>query len=241
MSFTEQIIDIIQNSITSVTSENWDDACEEIISNLLLLDFKNSIDNYQPCTTPLYISKQELSLLIKKSLFKLSNFFTKVSVDSYVPKENVSEEEIERVLETGVKILMKKQEGKNINISFSTCPDPETQLREKDIQNIEKLIQKEKFNYLNKKSVLSRSITSEKYRTGLNMYREMLNDPSPSCCIFVYTANFTWLYYLYKSISGKIYVLYSLSGFIIYYQLIEDDSWFTDHLTFELTLNLIDK
>jgi hypothetical protein len=34
MSFTEQIIDIIQKSITSVTSEDWDDVCEEIISNL---------------------------------------------------------------------------------------------------------------------------------------------------------------------------------------------------------------
>jgi hypothetical protein len=88
---------------------------------------------------------------------------------------------------------------------------------------------------------MSRSITIENYRSGLNMYREMLNAPSPYCGIFAYPASLTCLYYLYKSISGKIYVLYSLSGFIIYYQLIEDDSWFTDHLTFELTLNLTDK
>jgi len=58
MSFINQLIVIIQTNITSVTSENWDDACEEIISNLLLLDFKTLIDNYQPCTTSLYISKE---------------------------------------------------------------------------------------------------------------------------------------------------------------------------------------
>lgn len=234
MSFTQQIIDIIQTNITSVTSENWDDACEEIISNLLLLDFKNSIDNYQPCTTPLYISKQELSLLIKKSLFKLSTFFTKMNDEMYVPKENISEEEIERLVETGVKILVKKQEGAFINISFSSCPNPETELREKDIQKVERLIQKEKFNYLNKKSVLARSITTLQAKRGLDMYRDMLDAQSPSCDIFIYTSSFNvlylTLYYLYKSINGKIYILHSLCGFITYYQLIEDESWFTNQI-----------
>ena len=241
MSFTEQLIDIIQKSIISVDTDEFDDACEEIISNLLLLDFKNIIDNYQPCTTTLYISKQELSLLVNKSLFKLSTIFTKVSDETYVPKKNISKKELERLVETGVKILAEKQQGNNINISFSTCPDPETQLREKDIQKVERLIQKEKFNYLNKKSVMSRSITIQNYRTGLNMYRKMLNAPSPSCGIFVYSASLTYLYYLYKSVGGKMYILYSLNGFIDYYQLIEDDSWFTDHLKYELTLNLTDK
>lgn len=170
-SFSEQIINIIEKSITLVSSEDWDDTCEEIISNLLLFDFKNSIDNYQPC---IYISKQELSLLVKKSLFKLSTFFTKVSDEMYIPKENISEEEIERLLETAVKILMKKQEGAFINISFSTCPNPETELREKDIQKVERLIQKEKFNYLIKKSLLARSITSLQAKRGLDVYREML-------------------------------------------------------------------
>ena len=106
MSFTNQLIEIIQSNITSVTSENWDDVCEEIISNFLELDFKTLIDDYQPC---IYISEQELSLLIKNSLVKLSTFFTKVSDETYIPKENISEEEIKRILETGVKILMKKQ------------------------------------------------------------------------------------------------------------------------------------
>jgi len=153
-----------------------------------------------------------------------------VSDEMYVPKENISEEEIERVVETGVKILVKKQEGNNINISFSTCPDPETQLREKDIQNIERLIQKEKFNYLNKKSLMCRSITSTQAKSGLDMYREILNDQSPSCCIFVYPASLCSLYYLYKSINGKIYILYSLYEFITYYQLIEDETWFTSKM-----------
>jgi len=230
MPFTKQIIEIIQKSIVSVETDDWDDASEEIISNLLSLDFKNLIDNYQPCTTPLYISKQELILLIKKSLFKLSAFFTKVSDENYVPKENISQEEIERIIETGVKILVKKQEDKYINISFSTCPNPETQLREKDIQKVERLIQKEKFNYLNRKYVMTRSITIAQARYGLRIYRDMLNAKCPSCEIFAYPANLCTLYYLYKSINGKMYVLYSLSGFINYYQLIEDESWFNNFL-----------
>lgn len=230
-SFSEQIINIIEKSITLVTYKDWDDACEEIISKLLLLDFKTLINDYQPC---IYISKPELSLLVKKSLFKLSTFFTKVSDEMYVPKENISEEEIERVLETAVKILMKKQEGAFINISFSSCPNPETELREKDIQKVERLIQKEKFNYLNKKSLLARSITSLQAKRGLDVYREMLDAQSPSCDIFIYTSSFNvlyqTLYYLYKSINGKIYILHSLCGFITYYQLIEDESWFTNQM-----------
>lgn len=234
MSFTEQIIDIIQSSIISIKIKVWDDACEEIISILLELDFKILIDNYQPCTNPLYISKQELSLLIKKSLFKLSTFFTKMNDETYIPNENISEEEIERLVETGVKILVKKQEGSFINISFSSCPNPETELREKDIKKVERLIQKEKFNYLNKKSVLARSITTLQAKRGLDIYREMLNAPIPSCDIFIYSSSFNvlyqTLYYLYKSINGKIYILHSLCGFITYYQLIEDESWFTNQI-----------
>jgi len=232
MSFTEQIIDIIQQNIVSVETKNWSDASEEIISNLLELDFNRMIDNYQPCTDPLYISKQELQLLIKNSLFQLSPFFTKVSDETYVPNknENISEEEIERIVETGIKILVRKQEGNYINITFSTCPNPETQLREKDIQKIESFIQKEKFNYLNKKSVITRSITTSQAKYGLCIYNELLNAPCPSCEIFAYPANLSTLFYLYKSINGNIYILYSLSGFITYYQLIEDEKWFNNFI-----------
>ena len=60
----------------------------------------------------------------------------------------------------------------------------------------------------------------------------MLDAQSPSCDIFIYTSSFNvlyqTLYYLYKSINGKIYILHSLCGFITYYQLIEDESWSTN-------------
>jgi hypothetical protein len=214
MSFRELIIDIIQKSIISVEVTDWDDASEEIISNLLSLDFCKLIENYQPCTDDeLYVDKDQLKSIIKNSFVK-----------------SVGEEEEDRFITTGIRILINKQKGKYINISFSTCPNPETQLQEKDIQKIEKLIQKEKFNYLNKKGVMVRSISSSQAREGLRIYNNMLNEKRPSCNIFAYPANFCSLYYLYKSINGKIYILYSLSGFINYYQLIEDEGWFYTHL-----------
>lgn len=145
-------------------------------------------------------------------------------------KEEIIKEEITRFLETGTKILIRKQQNKYINTSFSTCPIPETgELSVETYYKLDKFVKNEKFNYLNKKGITSQ-INSSHAKTGIVLYNQMLRNGSPCCEIFASPANLIQLYILYLSFDGNMYILFSSYNFLTYYLLIKDDSWFRNNM-----------
>ena len=319
--YKQQLTEIIRAIIVSLKTNDWDDLREQIIFNLLDIDFTKLIQDYEPCTSKddLYISEsellemidtftfnnlsgledeedEELEELIEFGLDNLKKSHKSKNTRLYFPefnrelllthelRENIEnlcneekeqifsfmenrhqkppsilkklvpnkilnyfirkrekrqektdaellEEEIQRFLETGTKILIRKQQNKYINVSFSTCPVPETgePLTFKTYEKLDKFVKNEKFNYLNKKGIISQ-INAWHAKAGLKLYNKMLRCGAPGCEIFAYPANLIHLYILYLSLDGNMYVLFSSFGFLTHYLLIKDDSWFRNQM-----------
>lgn len=237
MCFSKRIGVIIRNRINSVVTDDWNEAREQIVDNLLKINLSELIDNYKPCVDVLYMPEKELKNIIEKSLFQLSNFFIKVSDEIYEPKEYILKEEIDRVVKIGILIMQKKQRNLYININFSTYLDPKSfdDMSEKDIEKLEKFIKKDKFNIVNSNG-LSISLNTTHLNLGLNEYRSILNEPGPVYRLFATPRSNLHLFSLYKSINGKIYMLISsidrfndlisCNYYISSYRLIEDENWF---------------
>ena len=332
--YKQQLTESIKAIIHSLeTTKSWCDLREQIIFNLLDIDFTKLIQDYEPCSSKddLYISESELmdildtftfnnlsglqdydnkedekdeleeleellefglDNLVKKPLNNIKNTclyfpeFTKELVLTHELRENIEnwcnedkeqifsfmenrlekshpilkklvpnkllnyfirkreknqekidtdllEEEITRFLETGTKILIRKQQNKYINISFSTCPVPETgePLTFKTYYKLDKFVKNEKFNYLNIKG-LTRQINSFHAEKGLQLYHEMIRCGCPGCELFAYPAspNLIYLYILFLSLDGNMYILFSSYNFLTHYLLIKDDSWFRNQM-----------
>jgi hypothetical protein len=188
--------------------------------------------------------KEEVFSFMEQRIQKLPSIFTKLvpnkilnyfigKREKTLKKEDTDllEEEIKRFLETGTKILIRKQQNKYINVSYSTCPVPETgePLSFKTYYKLDKFVKNEKFNYLNKKGI-SFQINTRDAKTGLKLYEEMKRNNYPHCEIFAYPANLIQLYMLYLSLDGNMYILFTSYGFLTYYLLITDDSWFRNQM-----------
>ena len=174
------------------------------------------------------------SILKKQIPNKILNYFIRKREKRHENiRGNNLEEEIERFLETGTKILVRKQQNKYINIRFSTCPVPETgePLTFKTYYKLDKFVKNEKFNYLNIKG-LTRQINSFHVERGLQIYHEMIRNDCPGCELFAYPAspNLSYLYILFLSLDGNMYILFSSYGFLTHYLLIKDDSWFRNQI-----------
>ena len=181
----EQIVEIIKANIDSLETKNWDDFMEQVIFNFLEIDFTSLIQDYQPCSeNDLYLSEFQL--------------METIGVFTFHKLSGLKEEEIRRFLKTGVKILVKKQQNKYFNTSFSTCPIPETgkTITAKTYEKLDKFVKNEKFNYLNKKGITSQ-INSNHAKVGTILYNEMVRNGSPRCEIFASPANLIHLYMLF--------------------------------------------
>lgn len=318
--YKQQLTESIKAIIHSLETKDWCDLREQIIFNLLDIDFTKLIQYYEPCNSKddLYISESELmdildtftfnnlSGLEEDELEELIEFgvdnltkkpkgkniclyfpeFNRELLLTHELRENIEnlcnedkeqifsfmenrlqkppsilkklvpnkllnyfirkrekrqentdtellEEEITRFLETGTKILIRKQQNKYINISFSTCPVPETgePLTFKTYYKLDKFVKNEKFNYLNIKG-LTRQINSFHAERGLQLYHEMIRNDCPGCELFAHpaTPNLIYLYILFLSLDGNMYILFSSYGFLTYYLLIKDDSWFRNQM-----------
>ena len=174
------------------------------------------------------------SILKKLVPNKLLNYFIRKREKNQEKIDaDLLEEEITRFLETGTKILIRKQQNKYINISFSTCPVPETgePLTFKTYYKLDKFVKNEKFNYLNIKG-LTRQINSFHAERGLKIYHEMIRNGCPGCELFAYPAcpNLIYLYILFLSLDGNMYILFSSYNYLTHYLLIKDDSWFRNQM-----------
>jgi hypothetical protein len=217
--FCKQIKNCIEETILSVNTNNWDDMREEIFDNLMnISSFCNLFDNYIPCenTDTLYVSEIELKTIITNSIYQLSK----------------NKEDVNRLVDVCVEIMKKKQMNKYYNPSYSTCPCPISSINitQKQIQHFERFIKKEKYNaHNNNNNRISPSITNSQAIYGLTVYNGLLEQPNGSYEPFAYPANFCHIFALYKSLDGKIYVLYSTNEFMTTYKLI-DETWFTNYL-----------
>lgn len=216
----KKMIDVCIN----VASDDWDDARETIFTNLMdIPKFCIIFDDYVPCKDKdnLYVSETELKTTIRNSICQLSCFNNDV--------ENLEkEEEIIRLIDVGAEIMQRKQMDKYYNPTYSICPCPKSNdISEKQIQQLERFIHTERHD--SKYMKLCPSITNSQATYGLTVYTELLNEPNGTYVSFTSFGNFYHTFALYKSLEGKIYVLYSTNEFIKTYNYI-DETWFKNFM-----------
>jgi len=216
---------LIKKSILSINTDDWDDAKVQILHNLNnIQDFERVIENYVPCKKKLYISKKQLEKQIKKYLFRLDNFFTKMTNETVIPRKDVDEEDITEIIELGTEIIIHKQQDKYLCFDFTMCPCPSLPIDKKEIEKLEKFIKIEK--YCIAKPLCEISINDLLY--GLELYKSIVKNTN-RCLYDTFGQNggYCHLYSLYKSKDGLIYFLdiWDLE-FVISYTLIENEKWF---------------
>ena len=132
--YKQQLTEIIRAIIVSLKTNDWDDLREQIIFNLLDIDFTKLIQDYEPCTSKddLYISESELLEMIDTFTFNnLSGL------------EDEEDEELEELIEFGLDNLKKSHKSKNTRLYFPEF-NRELLLTHELRENIENLCNEEK-------------------------------------------------------------------------------------------------
>jgi len=118
MSFNLKIEGIISHSIlTTINNIAWDDYKNDITNNLNNIDLNNDIENYEPADgRSLYVTRPRMRVVLYNSIVLNKNIFLEVGYNSYQPKEqyNIRHKDIYDFIEECIKILVKKQQGKQI-------------------------------------------------------------------------------------------------------------------------------